>query len=158
MHKIAIGADIAGFELKEKIKAYLTQKKKYEILDMGMYAANEQIPYYEVAKKVAIKVQSGEAEKGIIFCGTGGGVSIVANKFKGVYATVVESEFGGLHARVINNTNVLAMGGWVFSEYVAKRTIDLWLNSQFTEGYAEIADFLKKAAKEVEKIDHENMK
>ncbi len=152
--KIIIGADVAGFELKEQIKSHF-EGNSNEIIDIGMYNADTQIPYYEVAANAAGKIQSGEADKAILFCGTGMGVAIVSNKFKGVYAGVVESEFGGRHCKVINNCNVLTMGGWVVSSYRAKKIVDSWLSSGFTEGYEDIAEFLRNAEEEVKKIEEE---
>jgi ribose 5-phosphate isomerase B len=83
--KIIIGADFAGFGLKEEVRAHL-EEKGIDLIDIGMYNLKDDIPYYEVAATAAKKIQAGEAEKGILFCGTGMGVSIVANKFKGIYA------------------------------------------------------------------------
>jgi ribose 5-phosphate isomerase B len=155
--KVLVGADFAGFDLKEVIKSYLIEKD-LQVEDVGMFRPEEEIPYYEVAAKAAKKIQKGEADKAILFCGTGMGVSIVANKFKGVYASVVESEFGAQHARVINDSNVLTMGGFVISEYRAKRIADLWLDSKFTEGYEHIGEFLSCALDEIKTIEDETMK
>jgi len=155
--KIIIGADIAGFDLKEDIKAHL-EKSDTEVVDIGMHDSQKPIPYYEIAANAAGKLQQGEADKAILFCGTGMGMAIVANKFKGIYAGVVESEFGGLHCRIINNTNVLTMGGWVISAYRAKKIVDQWLSASFTEGYEDIADFLKSAVEEIKKIENKTMK
>jgi ribose 5-phosphate isomerase B len=123
-----------------------------------MFTGGEQIPFYEIAASVARKVQDGEAERAILCCGTGMGVAIVANKFKGVYAGVVESEFGGRHCKVINNCNVLTMGAWVVPPYQATRIVDLYLDSPFTKGYEGIRGFLENACIEVGKIENETMK
>lgn len=155
--KIIIGADPAGFDLKEEIKSYL-KEKAMEIVDIGMYSLEDEIPYYKVAATAAKKIQDGNAEKAILFCGTGMGVAIVANKFKGVYASVVESEFGGQHSRVINNSNVLTLGGFIVTPYRAKKIVDLWLESKFTEGYEHIGDFLEEALDEIKKIEEMTMK
>jgi len=154
---VVVGADFAGFDLKEVVKSHLIEKG-LQIDDVGMFNAEEEIPYYEVAATAARKIQSGEADRGILFCGTGMGLSIVANKFKGVYASVVESEFGAQHARAINDSNVLTMGGFVISEYRAKRIADLWLDSNFTEGYEHIGDFLTSALDEIKAIEEQTMK
>jgi ribose 5-phosphate isomerase B len=106
-------------------------------------------------------IQSGKAERGILFCGTGMGVSIVANKFKGVYASVVESEFTGERCKIINNSNIISMGGWVVSAFRAKKIADLWLEASFVKGkkeLEEVADFLKGAVREIEKIEEITMK
>jgi ribose 5-phosphate isomerase B len=159
MEKIILGADAFGLKLKDVIKEHL-KKKDYEIIDVGSFENDREIPYYEVAATAAAKIQKGEAEKAILFCGTGMGVSIVANKFKGVYASVVESEFTGKMAKVINNSNVLTLGGMIFSEYKAKMAVDLFLGSQHTEGFwdPKMAEFLKNSLEEIKKIENNNFK
>ena len=158
--KIIIGADFAGFNLKEDVRVYL-EEKGVDLIDIGMHNLKDEIPYYEVAAIAAKKIQAGEAEKGILFCGTGMGVSIVANKFKGIYASVVESEFTGEHCKIINNSNILTMGGWIVSAYRAKKICDLWLEASFAKGpkeLEEISDLLKSAFSELEKIENVTMK
>ena len=159
MERIIIGADASGFDLKEVIREHLT-KKGYDIIDIGMYSIDKDIPYYEVAENAALKIQSGEASRAILFCGTGMGVSIVANKFKGVYASVVESEYTGNMAKVINNSNVISLGGKIFSDHKAKLTVDLWLNAEHTKGFWDpaAADFLKASLIEIKKIEDRNFK
>lgn len=153
---IVIGADPFGFDLKEEIKKHL-KEKEYVIDDLTPNKTKE-IPYYEVAALAATKVQKGQAERGIIFCGTGMGVAIVANKFKGVYAGVVESEFAGEHCKCINNTNILTMGGMIVAPYRAKKIVDKWLETSFTQGLPEFSDFLKESLKQIQKIEAETMK
>jgi ribose 5-phosphate isomerase B len=158
--KIIIGADFAGFGLKEEVRAHL-EEKGIDLIDIGMYNLKDDIPYYEVAATAAKKIQAGEAEKGILFCGTGMGVSIVANKFKGIYASVVESEFTGERCTVINNSNILTMGGWIVSSHRAKKICDLWLDAAFAKGVKEleeVSDFLKSAFSEIKKIEEVTMK
>jgi ribose 5-phosphate isomerase B len=158
--KVIIGADFAGFGLKEDVKSHL-EEQGVNLIDIGMHNLNEEIPYYEVAAIAAKKIQTGEAEKGILFCGTGMGVSIVANKFKGIYASVVESEFTGERCKIINNSNILTMGGWIVSAHRAKKICDLWLEASFAKGIKEleeISDLLKDAFSEIEKIEDMTMK
>ena len=158
--KVIIGADFAGFGLKEQVKSHL-EEKGVNLTDIGMYNLKEDIPYYKVAAIAAKKIQAGEAEKGILFCGTGMGVSIVANKFKGIYASVVESEFTGERCKIINNSNILTMGGWIVSEHRAKKICDLWLAASFAKGIKEldeVSDFLKSAYSEIGKIEEVTMK
>jgi ribose 5-phosphate isomerase B len=158
--KILIGADFAGFALKEEVKGYLIESGR-DIVDIGMHSLDKTLPYYEVAAKAARKIQSGEADRGILFCGTGMGVSIVANKFKGIYASVVESEFTGERCKIINDANVLTMGGWVVSPYRAKKISDLWLNAAFARGekdLEEFSDFLRSALVDIKKIEDETVK
>lgn len=161
MKKIIIGSDKSGFSLKEEIKKYLIEKG-FEVEDVGMYEHEEVRPYYKTAAILAEKISKGEYEKGILCCGTGMGMAIVANKFKGVYASVVESPFTAKLARIINNSNVLTMGGWLITPFVAKEIIDNWLNSKFAEGLDFIDEdrkkFLQNALDEIKKIEDKNYK
>ena len=158
MEKILMGADPWGFELKNSVKEHL-EKKGYEIIDIGMHTKNEEIDYYVVGATAAKKIQNGEVERGILFCGTGMGVSIVANKFNGLSASVIESEFAAKMCKAVNNSNILTMGGMIVSEYKAKIATDLWLETKPTEGFEpELADFLTASLKEVKKIEDEVFK
>ena len=115
--------------------------------------------YYNAAAEVARKIQNGEANRGILFCGTGMGVSIVANKFKGIYASVIESEYSGRMCKAVNNSNVLTIGQMFVSEYKAKMAVDNWLNTEFLEGFeGELRNDLDNAIKEIEKIEADNFK
>jgi ribose 5-phosphate isomerase B len=159
--KVVIGCDFAGFELKQEVQKHLAENEKLELIDIGMTSLDKDIPYYEVGAMGARKLQAGEAERGILFCGTGMGVSIAANKFKGVYASVVESEFTGERCKIINNSNIITMGGWVVSPFRAKKICDLWLDAAFARGdrqLEEFSDFLKDAFKEIQVIEKENFK
>ena len=106
------------------------------------------------------KIQNGEVKRAILFCGTGMGVAIVANKFKGVYASVVESEFAGKMSKVINNSNILTLGGLIFSEYKAKLTVDQWLEAKHAEDFwdSSLISFLKDSISEIDKIERLNFK
>ena len=156
--RIAIGADKSGFTLKESVKAYLLERG-YEVDDLGLTDPNGFKAYYEVAPAVAQKVQSGEAEKGILFCGTGMGMAILANKFKGIYAAVVEGSYSAKMCAVINQSNVLTMGGWIVAPQMAADMVDRWLNTAFTEGFpSDRQQFLGNALKRVQEIEGENFK
>ena len=157
--KVIIGCDFAGFDLKQEVQRHLSENKKVELLDIGMTSLDKDIPYYEIGAIAGRKIQAGEAERGILFCGTGMGVSIVANKFKGVYASVVESEFTGERCKIINNSNIITMGGWVVSPYRAKKICDVWLDAAFARGDKDLekfSDFLKEAFKEIQVIEDKN--
>ena len=159
--KVIIGCDFAGFELKQEVQRYLAEQGKVDLIDIGMTSLEHDIPYYEIGAIAARKLQSGEAERGILFCGTGMGVSISANKFKGVYASVVESEFTGRRCKIINNSNIISMGGWVVSQYRAKKIVDMWLDAAFATGDKDLEEFsdgLKNALKEIQLIEEENFK
>jgi ribose 5-phosphate isomerase B len=159
--KVLIGCDFAGFGLKQEVQKYLSGNKKIELIDIGMTSLDKEIPYYEVGATAARHIQEGKAERGILFCGTGMGVAIVANKFKGVYASVVESEFTGERCKIINNSNIITMGGWVVTPYRAQKICDLWLDAAFARGdedLEEFSDFLQDALKEIKKIEERTFK
>lgn len=151
--KIVLGSDKSGFQLKEAVKKYLTEKG-YELLDIGTQDMEHGIPFFEVAPKAAELVASKEYEKGILICGTGMGMSIVANKFPGVYAAVVESVYAAKMCRAINNANILTMGGWIIAENMGLQMVDAFLETEFTQGLEEWRqDFLKNAYNEVGNIE-----
>ncbi|MPN27460.1 Galactose-6-phosphate isomerase subunit LacB [bioreactor metagenome] len=108
---------------------------------------------------MARAIRSGAADRGILFCGTGMGVAIVANKFKGVRAAVVESELAAAKCRIINDANVLALGGMFVSEFVALLAVDRFLELAHTEGTdPELAAFLRRADAEIKKLEAENFR
>ncbi len=157
MEKIIIGSDQWGFRLKNELKAHLTQKG-FDVLDIGTTDEANPVPYYAVAAKAAKMIQSGEVKRGVLCCGTGMGMAIVANKFKGVYAAVVESEFAGMKCKAINNANILAMGYEMISFPKAQMALDQWLSVNHTQGFEEIGDFLKQGLVEIAKIEDENFR
>ncbi len=158
MNKVIVGADPWGLDLKEAIKTHL-EAKDMPVTDVGTFRNGPKRNYYDVAMEVARAIQSGEADCGILFCGTGMGVALVANKFKGIYAAVVESEYTARMCKIINNTNVLAMGGMLISEHKAKMAVDQWLGAAHTEGLdPELASFLKQSLIELAKIEKETMR
>lgn len=116
--KIAIGSDKSGFPAKEAIKAYFIEAG-IEFDDLGTTDLNDVHPYYRVASDIAPKVQSGEYEKAVLICGTGAGMSVVANKYKGVHAVACEGTYSAKMARAINNANVLCLGGWIVGPEMA---------------------------------------
>ena len=150
--KIVVGSDPWGFELKTAIKEHLV-KQGHEVIDAGGQTADDQAPYWETASKAARTIQEGKAERGILFCGTGMGMAIVANKFKGIVASVVESEVSAKLCRAINNANVLTMGGLLATSFLATKAVDAFLTTKHTEGFEVHTEFLKKALQEVARID-----
>jgi len=150
VRKIIVAADPYAVTLKDAIVEHL-RSKGYEVTDMGATKAKE-IPYFESAAEVCRALQAGKAERAILFCGTGMGMSIVANRFKGVTASVVESVFAAKMCRAINNANVLCMGQMIWGEFMAKEAVDVFLNTRFTEGLEPIAGFLRDACGKVEAI------
>ena len=134
--RIAIAAEVCSFELMKAIKAHLLEQG-HEVLDFGMVSEDEKMVFYETAPRVAQAIQSGEAERGILMCGTGMGVCICANKFKGIYAALAESATTARLHYVINRANVLCMGKWIVGEKVAIDIVDNWLNASIGEGFSE---------------------
>lgn len=130
--KITLGADHAGFELKEKIKQYLLDQG-IEIDDRGTHS-NESVDYPDYAFRVAEEVAAGKADSGILVCGSGIGMSIAANKVHGVRAAHVTSEIEAQLSREHNDANVLAIGGRVLDECAAHKIVDRWLNTEFVGG------------------------
>ena len=127
--RIAIGCDHGGIVLKPAVLEYL-KANGYEVEDLGSYD-NERVDYPVYAKKVAEKVASGEAQKGILLCGTGIGMSIAANKVKGIRAAVLSDEFSAAACSAHNDANILCLGGRVVSPEKAVKLVDLWLTTPF---------------------------
>lgn len=151
--KIIVGADAWGVELKDTVKQHLA-KHGHEVTDIGGTPGNDR-PYYDVAKEAARMLQAGAAERAVLVCGTGMGMAIVANKFKGVYASVIESEFTARMCRAVNNANVLTMGSMVVAPYVAIQAVDAFLTTKYTQGLEDVADFLHTALVAVGQIEQE---
>lgn len=132
MTQIAIGCDHIGFELKTHIIEHL-QSKGYGIKDFGTHST-ERTDYPLFAKAVADAVTKGECEKGILVCGTGVGISIAANKVKGVRAVVCSEPYSALLSRAHNDTNILALGARVVGRDLALMIVDSWLGGEFEGG------------------------
>jgi len=129
---IALAADHGGFELKEQIKKHL-QEKGVEILDLGT-DCTDSVDYPLYGKACGEAVMSGKAERGIVFCGTGIGISIAANKVKGIRCALATSKDMAELSRQHNNSNILALGGRILSLQEAKEIVDIWLVTPFEGG------------------------
>lgn len=129
---IALGCDHGGYELKLEIIKYL-KEKNIEYKDFGCDSL-ESVDYPIYAKMVAKSIQSGECEKGILICGTGIGISITANKQKGIRAALCSDCFSAEATRQHNDANILAMGGRVVGPGLAVKIVDTFLNTPFSEG------------------------
>ncbi|MFZ5592090.1 MAG: ribose 5-phosphate isomerase B [Bacillota bacterium] len=140
--KIAIAADHGGYKLKQEIIKYLEQQG-YQYKDFGTYS-EESVDYPDYALPVARAVASGEFDRGIICCGTGIGVCIVANKVPGVRAALCHDTFSAQASREHNNANVLTLGERVIGSGLALQIVETWLQSQFAGG---------RHARRVEKIN-----
>lgn len=130
--KIALGADPLGVDLKNHILKYL-ETKGHETLDLGSIDHEHLVNYVAASHAVAESVQNGIADRGIVFCGTGMGVSIVANKHKGIYCALVESAWAAHECRDINNANMLAMGQRIIGFGMAQDIVDVFLNTKWNE-------------------------
>jgi len=129
---IVIGSDHGGLELKEAVKAALISRGM-DVDDFGT-DNGESVDYPDFAEKVAGAISRGLVELGILICGTGIGMSIVANKFPGVRAALATDEFMAQMAREHNNANVLVLGGRVLSVDLAIRMVNVWLDSTYEGG------------------------
>lgn len=129
---IAIGSDHAAFELKEAIKAYLIDCG-HQVRDFGA-CGRQRVDYCDFGFRVGEAVSSGAYEKGIVCCGTGVGISISANKVKGIRAVVCSEPYSAKLSREHNDTNVLALGARVVGVELAKMIVDVWLAAKFEGG------------------------
>lgn len=127
---IALGCDHGGYELMLEVKKYLDEKE-LAYMDFGC-EGTEAVDYPVYAKKVARAILSGECDKGILICGTGIGISITANKFKGIRAALCSDCFSAQATRAHNDANILAMGGRVVGPGLAVMIVDTFLNTPFS--------------------------
>lgn len=129
---IVMGSDHAGFALKEFIKKHLTAQN-FNIEDCGAFSENS-VDYPDFGIAVAEKVASGKFSRGILICGTGLGMSMVANRFKNVRAALCNDLFSAIMSRRHNDANILVMGGRVIGSELAKEILKAWLNTPFEDG------------------------
>lgn len=130
--KIVIGCDHGGFEHKNAIVEHL-QNRGFEVTDCGIHE-NKSVDYPVIAKKVATEITSGNAERGILVCGTGIGMSLAANKIKGIRAAAVSEHFSAKYTRLHNNSNIICLGGRVIGIGTAIELVDLFLDTEFEGG------------------------
>jgi len=150
--KLAIGADPFAYGLKKAVAQHL-KNRGVEVMDMDSYA---ETPYYEVAEKAAREISAGNADGAVLFCGTGAGMAIVANKICGIRAVCVESVFAAKKAKAINDANAITMGAMIVGEAMACEMVDAWLDTKFAEGFEQLREFLESARGQVGKIDAAN--
>ena len=132
MARIIIGSDHAGFLLKEAIKKYLADKG-YAITDVGT-DSTEPVDYPDFAAKVANRVSAGGFDRGILVCGSGAGMTIVANKFPHIRAALCLDEETARLSRLHNDTNILVLAGRRTDTELAKSITQMWLNTEFEGG------------------------
>ena len=130
--KIAVGSDHAGFNAKQQVIEYL-KEKGFEVVDFGTYST-ESCDYPEFGYRVAKAVQTGECEKGVVICSTGIGISIAANKVKGIRCGLCTNAFMAQKTRLHNDSNVLAMGASVTPFEEMKQIIDVYFSTGFEGG------------------------
>ena len=148
--RIIVAADPFAVTLKDALVAHL-KGKGYEVADLGSTQAKA-LPYFECGADACRALQAGQADRLILLCGTGMGMSIVANHFKGVTASVVESVYAARMCRAVNNANVLCLGQMIWGADMAKAAVDAFLTTGFTEGLEGISDFLHDACGKVEAL------
>ncbi len=129
---LAIGCDHGGYELKNQIIEHL-KYKGVEFKDFGTFDGNS-VDYPEIAVKVTDAIVSGEAKLGVLVCGTGIGMSMAANKVKGIRAAACSETFSAKYTRLHNDANVLCLGGRVIGPGVACKMVDLFINTEYEGG------------------------
>lgn len=139
--KLVIGGDHAGYLLKEKVVQYL-RSSGHEVMDVGTHS-EEPVDFPDIAKTLCEKVLSGEAERGIMVCGTGVGASIAANKVPGIRAALCHDVYSAHQSVEHDDVNVLCLGAWIVGEKLAYDLLDAYLNAEHSED----ADFRRRVAK-----------
>ncbi len=131
--KLALAADHGGYELKELIIGYLSNRDDLQIQDLGTHSCDS-VDYPKYGRECAELVAAGQVDKGIVFCGTGIGISIAANKVKGIRCALATNVFMAEMSRKHNDANMLALGGRVLSAEEAIAIVDIWLSTEFEGG------------------------
>ncbi|MCP4668575.1 MAG: ribose 5-phosphate isomerase B [Deltaproteobacteria bacterium] len=130
---VILGSDHAGFDLKEACKAYLEGKADCQVRDIGVHS-RDSVDYPKIAHELAHAVSDNAYRHGILICGTGLGMSMVANRYKGVRAALCHNLYTARMSRQHNDANILVMGGRVIGEGLALEMVDLFLNTAFEKG------------------------
>ena len=147
---IAIGSDHGGYKLKEEIKRYL-EEKEIEYTDCGTFN-EESVDYPDIAKTVALEIQDKECDKGILVCRSGIGMSIVANKFRGIRCAKCNDEEEAKYSRMHNDANMLALGADYIDTSKAIRIVRMWIATEFEGGRHQ------ERIQIIDEIEKENMK
>ena len=130
--KVILGADHLGLPLKNSIKEHLISNN-YEVKDIGVNESNP-IDYPDIGAKLANEIAKSNYERGILFCGTGAGMAIVANKIKGVRAVCINDPYTAERAIASNNAQIVTLGTLITGPEVAKKLVDIWLSNKFQGG------------------------
>lgn len=147
---IALGSDHRGYKLKEEIIKYLGEKE-IEFKDFGTYS-EERTDYPKIASEVSKAVQNGKCDVGVLICGTGFGMTMVANKYKGIRCADCYSEETAKYAKAHSNVNILALPADYINTSKAIAIIRMWLGTEFLGGR------YQERLKMIEEIENENMK
>ena len=131
-NSILLGSDHLGLSLKNALKEHLV-KKGYAIEDIGVDNENP-IDYPDIGEKLARRIAKGDSERGILCCGTGAGMAIVANKVSGVRAVCINDPYTAERAIASNNAQVVTLGGLITGKEVGKKLVDIWLENDFQGG------------------------
>lgn len=155
---IVLGTDGFGVPLRDTIREHL-KTKNVKVIELPESNDKGGIPYYTTADNAAKMITSGKADRAILLCGTGMGMSIIANKHKGIYASVCETVGSAEKCRSVNNSNVLTMGALMTTPMTAKEMVDVWLKTEFTQGWdPAIQNWLKGAVKDINKFEEGSFK
>ena len=149
---IYVAADPFAVGLKKAVVAHL-EERGFEVKDFGSTSENPEKPYFESAEEFSRAfIENKEVKRGILFCGTGMGMNMIANRFPGIRAAVVESVYAAKMSRAINDANVLCLGQMLWGDWMANAAVDAFLDTKFTGTLEAIAPFLQEAKEKVEKI------
>lgn len=143
--KIALASDHAGYQLKQGLVDYLTEKG-LEVIDLGVDSDAQRADYPDVAKKLGTAIQNGDAERGILVCGSGVGASVAANKMKGIYAAICHDAYSAAQGVEHDKMNVLCLGGRIIGIALAEKLADAFLDANFNtkqERYQRRFDMVK---------------
>lgn len=143
MTSIIISSDHNGVESKQQLKTFL-KGEGYQVIDIGPYTSDISVDYVDYANQLSQIISNKEAERGILICGTGVGMSIVANRMPGVRAVLAHNELTAVKSREHNDSNVLCLGSWLSDQIEMREMSKMWLNEDWGEG---------RHVKRVEKID-----
>ncbi|MCX8116392.1 MAG: ribose 5-phosphate isomerase B [Desulfobacterota bacterium] len=148
--QIGLACDHGGYELKEALKSFL-RELNHEPLDFGTFSG-EAVDYPDYGIRAAEKVSRGELERAILICGTGIGMSIVANKFRGVRAALVQDLFSARLSREHTDANILVIGGRIVARELAKEIVKVWLETPFSGGRH------KRRLEQIERLEEKNFR
>ncbi len=130
--KLAIGADHAGFELKESVKAFL-EEMGHDVVDVGTHSRGS-VDYPDFARVACRKVLDGEVERAVLVCGTGVGMSMAANRFEGIRAVLCTNQYLARFSRLHNDANVICLPGRLMEAGIAEQILKTWLSTEFEGG------------------------